>query len=256
MSNIEYKKKWLHVELPETRYVEAWNLQKDLVQARAGGKIGHDVVLSLEHPRVFTVGRRGGRENLTVSEDFLKQEGIPIVEVERGGDITYHGPGQLVVYPIINLENAGLKIDQYMSRLESVMLKTAAEWGVNANRNSLNRGIWVGDKKLGSIGIAVRRGITFHGLALNVNVSLEPFDWINPCGLHGIGMTSLEQDLRKTLPIDGVRETMMRNIEAVFGIQLVKTALRELRRQIEGKEIIRSATTQPDRRGFLGEGGN
>jgi lipoate-protein ligase B len=201
-------------------YKEAWELQLDLVAARKAGHVS-DVILLVEHPPVFTLGRRGGRENLAVSEEFLKERGIPIVHVERGGNITYHGPGQLVGYPIMDLHAAGLSVTDYVGSLEDVMIRTAAHWGVRAGRNRLNRGIWVGNSKLGSIGIAIRRGISFHGFAFNVNLSLEPFSWINPCGLQGIGVTSMELELGHELPMNEVREQLRCNFEAVFGVELV-----------------------------------
>jgi len=228
MVNEHDTKQWLHVDLPVTDYVDAWRLQQELVKARAEKRMNDDLVLLLEHPPVFTVGRRGGRENLTVTEDFLREKGIPRIEVERGGNITFHAPGQLVVYPIIKLENAGFDIGEFITRLEDVMLQTASNYGLSAERNSLNRGIWIGSNKLGSIGICVRRGIAFHGLALNVNISLEPFGWINPCGLHGIGVTSLERELSREIPMEQVRATLVRNIEKTFEVRLLETSLQEL----------------------------
>jgi len=229
MPNNQFTKRWLYVDLPATDYTDAWRLQKELVAARIDKTIDHDIVISLEHPPVFTIGRRGGRENLTVSEEFLEAKGIPVIDVERGGNITFHAPGQLIVYPIIRLENAGLKIDQYITRLEEVMIQTAAAYGVRAATNSLNRGVWVGNNKLGSIGICVRRGIAFHGLALNVNLELDPFGWINPCGLHGIGVTSIKLELSRHLPMDEVRSTMKRTMENAFKVMLVEASLSDLR---------------------------
>ena len=209
-------------------YREAWDLQASLVDARKGKTIDTDTVLLLEHPPVFTLGRRGGLNNLTVSDAFLKQSGIPVVQVERGGDITFHGPGQAVMYPIIDLRAAGLGVVDYVEDLEEVMIRTSADWGIRAERNPINRGIWVGNNKLGSIGIAVRRGISFHGLALNVNLSLDPFSWINPCGLQGVGMTSMERELSDKVTMDQVRRALKRNVEAVFGVELINASLEKL----------------------------
>lgn len=209
-------------------YKEAWDLQVRLVSARKDRDIDKDIVLLLEHPPVFTLGRRGGRENLSVSEDFLKREGISVFQVERGGNITFHGPGQLIVYPIIDLNEARLGVTDYVERLEEVMILVAADWGIRSQRNPLNRGVWVANKKLGSIGIAIRKGISFHGAALNVNLSLRPFSWINPCGLQGIGMTSLEQELGQRLSMDQVRLGVKRHMERVFGVELVPKDLQGL----------------------------
>ncbi|MBW1703753.1 MAG: lipoyl(octanoyl) transferase LipB [Deltaproteobacteria bacterium] len=219
---------WLLVELPAMEYTKAWDLQNRLVGARKDGMIDKDIVLLLEHPPVFTLGRRGGLENLTVSEDFLKKAGIPVIHVERGGDITFHGPGQIVMYPIIDLRAARLGVIDYVGLLEEVMIRTAADWGIEAGRNPLNRGVWVGNNKLGSIGIAIRRGISFHGMAFNVNLSLEPFGWINPCGLHNIGITSMEKELSRKLSMDKVCEAIKRHVEAVFSVELVMTDLTQI----------------------------
>jgi len=216
------------VELPAMEYTKAWDLQNRLVGARKDGMIDKDIVLLLEHPPVFTLGRRGGLENLTVSEDFLKKAGIPVIHVERGGDITFHGPGQIVMYPIIDLRAARLGVIDYVGLLEEVMIRTAADWGIEAGRNPLNRGVWVGNNKLGSIGIAIRRGISFHGMAFNVNLSLEPFGWINPCGLHNIGITSMEKELSRKLSMDKVCEAIKRHVEAVFSVELVMTDLTQI----------------------------
>jgi lipoate-protein ligase B len=229
-------KKWLLVDLPVTDYEEAWKLQKEIVAAKADKIIGDDVVLCLEHPRVFTIGRRGGRENLMVDDAFLEREGVAVIEVERGGDITYHGPGQLVLYPIVNLERAGMDIGGFITSLEEVMLQSASALGISAERNSLNRGIWTGHSKLGNIGICVRRGIAFHGMSLNVNVALEPFGWINPCGLQGISATSVERELSRTITMEHAREATYRAVQDVFGVELVETTVPELRRRMEGKK--------------------
>jgi lipoyl(octanoyl) transferase len=188
------------VDLPQIDYRDAWGLQSGLVAARREGRLARDLFIFLEHPPVFTLGRRGGRENLVVPESLLEKSGISVVQVERGGNITYHGPGQLVVYPIIDLQAAGLGVTEYVSALETVMIRLAADFGVNAQRDARNRGVWVGNNKLGSIGIAVRRGVSFHGLAFNANLALAPFGWINPCGsiptksglMLGLGETDAE----------------------------------------------------------------
>ena len=216
-------KTWLWVDRPVLDYGDAWRLQLALVAARQAALIGSDVMLLLEHPPVFTLGRRGGRENLRVSESLLEKSGIPIFHVERGGNITYHGPGQIVGYGIVDLHAARLTVTDYVTGLEEVMIRTAARRGVSAERNAMNRGVWVGSKKLGSIGIAVRRGVTFHGFALNVNTSLEPFSWINPCGLQGIGVTSLAQELGRPLPNEEVRRDLKSSIESVFQVHLAPT---------------------------------
>jgi len=209
-------------------YREAWTLQTDLVTARWERRLDTDVILLLEHPPVFTLGRRGGMENLTVSGDVLTERGIPVIQAERGGDITFHGPGQLVIYPIIDLNAARLGVADYVEMLEETVIRVAADWGITAGRDPRNRGVWVGNSKLGSIGIAVRHGISFHGIALNVNLSLDPFSWINPCGLKGIGITSMEKELGRSLSMEEVRQNLKHHLEEIFGIQLIMTKIEDL----------------------------
>ncbi|MBW2601262.1 MAG: lipoyl(octanoyl) transferase LipB [Deltaproteobacteria bacterium] len=221
-------KKWLCLDLPVWEYTEARKLQAQLVSRIKDGSIDTNVVLMLEHPPVFTVGRRGGSKNLTVSEGVLRKAGIPVIHVERGGDITFHGPGQLIVYPIIDLRAVNMSVTDYVEGLEEVMIRIAGQWGIKACRNPANRGIWVANNKLGSIGIAIRHGITFHGLALNVNLSLEPFGWINPCGLKDVGATSMERELSRKVRMNRVREGVKYHFKAVFGVDLIMTRLSEL----------------------------
>ena len=216
------------IDLAVIDYRDAWTLQADLVTARWKRDLDRDVVLLLEHPPVVTLGKRGGRANLTVSEAMLTDRGIPIVQVERGGDITFHGPGQLVVYPIMDLASARLGVADYVEMLEEVVIGVAGDWGIAACRNRLNRGVWVGDRKLGSIGIAVRRGICFHGMALNVNLSLEPFSWIHPCGLRGIGITSMERELGQGVVMEDVRADVKHRFQHIFGIELAAATIDEL----------------------------
>jgi lipoate-protein ligase B len=212
--------KWYFVDLGVIPYPDAWDLQLRLVTARSQGRMPADVLLVLEHPPVFTLGRRGGRENLLVSEAWLDQSGIAVVQIERGGNITYHGPGQLVVYPIVHLPSGGLGVVDLVDRLEEVMIRTCAGWGVPTGRNPLNRGAWVGMKKIGSIGIAVRRGVSFHGLALNVNLDLKPFGWIQPCGLEGVGVTSIQAEAGQSVDIADAKRALLAHIEAVFQAEL------------------------------------
>ncbi len=225
-------KKWICVDLEVIEYKKALNLQRELVALRKREIIDTDVVLLLEHPAVFTLGRRGGVKNLKVSKDFLKRLKIPIIQVERGGNITFHGPGQLVVYPIIDLKKAELQVLDHIENLEEVMIRVAADWGIEAERNSTNRGIWINNNKLGSVGISVQRDICFHGFALNVNVSLKPFGWINPCGLQDIQVTSMEKELFKKVSMRQVREAVKHHITEIYGVSLVIKTSQEMQRTL------------------------
>lgn len=200
------------LDLPQTEYRRALALQRDAVAARRQGRLDRDLIIMVEHPPVFTLGRRGGLENLLVSEQVLSEKGIAVVPVERGGDITYHGPGQLVVYPLVDLTGGRLKVVEFVTALEQAMIRTAARWGVAAQGDKINRGAWVADRKLGSVGITVRRGVTFHGLALNVATDLTPFQWINPCGIQACHMTTIEQELGRSVDMGQVRKEMVRHL--------------------------------------------
>ena len=221
-------KTWLSIDFDRIGYREAWELQGNLIKARKERILQNDIVLFLEHPPVFTLGRRGGRECMLVSEEFLEKAGVQVIQVERGGNITFHGPGQLVVYPIVDIQTAGIKVVDFVSGLEEVMLRTAENWGIAAERNPANRGIWVGPCKMGSIGIAVRRGISFHGLALNVHTDLTPFSWIQPCGLKDVGMTTMQQQTAHKLSMQPVRAVLKKQFETVFGIKFVPKIIADL----------------------------
>ena len=224
------RQNWGIADLGRIAYEEAWALQTRLVEARADGSLPHDVILMLEHPPVFTLGKRGGRESLLLPEERLRRLGIAVVQVERGGNITYHGPGQLVLYPILHLPGLGIGVVDLVGRLEEVMIRTCAGRGVQAERNPLNRGVWVGLKKIGAIGIAVRRGVSFHGMALNVDPDLTPFSWIQPCGLRGVGVTSIAAEAATPVDSAEVKWEVRAHIEAVFQIGLAAVDRQELQR--------------------------
>lgn len=204
------------VDLGLFDYREAYALQLELVEKRRGHDLVRDVFLLTEHPSTFTLGRRGGREHLMVSETFLDESNIPLVHIERGGDITFHGEGQLVMYPIISLRDNRITVVDYVNKLEDVMILLSAAFGVEAVRDERNHGVWVGGEKLGSIGIAIRHGVAYHGLALNVSVSLEPFSWVNPCGLTGVKMTSLKKITGRDVKVNEVKKEVKGILEKVF----------------------------------------
>lgn len=227
--NTKMCKQCLYLDLPVTEYHEALALQREIVAARHAGTLESDVILVLEHPSVFTIGRNGALSNLTVSESFLKKRGIPLVRIERGGDITYHGPGQVVGYPILKLDGVRLTVRDYIWSLEEAMIRVAADFGVLAERNKRNRGVWVKACKLGSIGITVRRSITFHGLALNANPDLAPFEWIHPCGLSGVKMTSLENELHSPVDMVVLKKRLRYHLESLLELDPVSITLPQLR---------------------------
>jgi lipoyl(octanoyl) transferase len=228
---------WQLADLGRVPYPEARELQLRLVEARIAGTWPSDILIMLEHPPVFTLGRRGGRENLKVAETELARRGISIIQVERGGNITYHGPGQAVLYPIVKLEATGIRVVDMVDGLEEVMIRTCAHWGIEAQRNRLNRGAWVGRKKIGAIGLAVRRGVSFHGMALNVATDLTPFGWIDPCGLSGVGVTSIRVESRQSVEIADVAPVLQKKVAEVFQSRLEaipESALHTLREMSKG----------------------
>lgn len=228
------------MDLPETDYQTALDLQLAVVAAKTEGGLDVDVVLCLEHPRVFTLGRHGGRENLCVSDDFLADKGVRVMPTDRGGNITYHGPGQLVVYPILHLSRRRIRVVDFVAGLEAAMIRTAAHWGVPAGTDPANRGVWVGADKLGSIGITVRRGVSFHGLALNVNTDMEPFGWINPCGLNQVRMTSIERYLGHPVPMAEARRVLAGHLAEELETALTEISLSALCEKIGQREATMS----------------
>ncbi|MDA8140066.1 MAG: lipoyl(octanoyl) transferase LipB [Desulfobacteraceae bacterium] len=205
------------LDLPLTEYSNALALQRAAVQARREGRLDRDLILMLEHPPVFTLGRRGGRENLLISEEELRKKNIAVVPIERGGDITYHGSGQLVVYPIVDLNAAHIKVVAFVDLLEQAMIRTAAHWDIPARGDAQHRGAWVEHRKLGSIGLTVRHGISFHGLALNVTTDLTPFTWINPCGIQACEMTTLSREANQSVSVEEVRKQMADQLGGLLG---------------------------------------
>jgi lipoyl(octanoyl) transferase len=193
-------------------YGESRELQKRLETARQNGEIP-DVLLLLEHPPVYTKGRRSTADELPMGEDWYRMQGIEVTDTDRGGRVTYHGPGQLVGYPIVDLGAYGDDVHEYIRRMERVMIESLGEWGVEARCIEGQTGVWVGDRKIGSIGVHVDRGVTTHGFAINVNNDLQPFEWIVPCGIEACRMTSLTRELGAEQDMGAFMNTVAR----VFG---------------------------------------
>jgi len=221
---------WL-LDLPLSAYPAVHHLQLQCIAARRSRRLDRDLIIATEHPPVFTLGRRGGRENLLVSEKTLRDRGISVIPVERGGDITFHGPGQIVIYPILDLGVGRYKVVELVEALEEAMVRTAADWGVIARGDKKQRGAWVSGRKLGSVGITIRRSISFHGLALNVNTDLTPFSWVNPCGIPGCTMTSLSLETGKKISMPEVRRSLTAHLAGLLNLALSpvsRTAVEEL----------------------------
>jgi lipoyl(octanoyl) transferase len=198
-------------------YAPTWELQDELAQQRRERRIG-DRLLLLEHFPVYTIGRGGDEANLLAGPERLRQIGAEFVRIDRGGDITFHGPGQLVAYPIVELRDP-LDLRRYVRTLEMAIIRTAAVFGVRAGRIDGLTGVWVaGQRKLAAIGVRVRRGVTTHGLALNVNTELRWFDEMVPCGIRDKEVTSLARELGHPVPMEAVEDAMAEALADGFGL--------------------------------------
>jgi lipoyl(octanoyl) transferase len=209
-----------HVEqLGTVDYRDALHLQQERVARRKAGLIP-DTLLLLEHPHVYTLGRNARRQHLLVSSNRLAALGAQVFETDRGGDITYHGPGQLVGYPIFDLAGHRRDISWYMRSLEEVLIRVAAHFGVEAGRIPGVPGVWVGNDKLVAMGIHISHWITSHGFALNVNTNLDYFNSIVPCGLKDKGVTSLRKLLGRPVEMEAVCQEVITRFGEVFGIKM------------------------------------
>lgn len=202
-------------------YKEALDIQKKLFSLRQNGKI-EDTLIVLEHPPVITLGRRGLYSNIVAPKDDLVKEGVSIFEVNRGGDVTYHGPGQIVGYPIIHLADCKINVRDFVGKLEEVFIRLLREkYAIEARSEEKKyTGVWVGDEKIVAMGIEVKHWVTMHGFAFNVNTNLGHYKWINPCGITDKGVTSLEKLLGYPLDIGELNETVVEYFCDLFDFSL------------------------------------
>ncbi|HKD50328.1 MAG TPA: lipoyl(octanoyl) transferase LipB [Candidatus Acidoferrum sp.] len=232
-------KRALQVDLGLIGYAEAYTLQKRIVAARKADAL-EDVVLLCEHPHVITQGRNGKREHLLVGEHVLRQKGVEFYETSRGGDITYHGPGQIVGYPILNLGEIRRDVVWYVRMLEEAMIRTTAEFGITAKRVAGKTGIWVEtgntEEKLGAIGVHISRWVTSHGFAYNVSTDLRFFDLIVPCGITDRKATSLEKLLRRAVETAEVAPRFAQHLGELFGRELKEASKEELLKVLDHAE--------------------
>ncbi|MEO6120118.1 MAG: lipoyl(octanoyl) transferase LipB [Terriglobales bacterium] len=222
----------LHLGLID--YATALKLQETLVDLRKRGRIA-DTLLLLEHPPVITLGRNAKAANIVVSPELLAERGVEVFEVNRGGDVTFHGPGQLVGYPICDLRGLTLEVSgkrlgavDFVRRMEEVLIRACADFDISAERVPGRTGVWTPERKIAAIGVHISRGVTSHGFALNVTTDLEQFKLIVPCGITGKNVTSMEQELGgrvtpggKKLDVDTVEQAITRQWGYVFGTQIL-----------------------------------
>jgi lipoyl(octanoyl) transferase len=220
-------------------YKEAWDYQESLlqenIQAKANARIDNsdaktnNYLLFVEHPPVFTLGKSGNIGNVLLSEELLAANGIDFYHTNRGGDITFHGPQQVVGYPILDLEKFGTDIGRYLRNLEEVIIVTLAEYGIAGARSSGETGVWIDpdkkgrERKICAIGVRCSRWITMHGFAFNVNTDLSYFNYIVPCGIQNKQVTSLEKELGEKLNMEEVKEKIRKNFEKVFAAELLSS---------------------------------
>jgi lipoyl(octanoyl) transferase len=234
------------VDLGLIGYCEAWELQQRLVRARKAGWID-DVLLLCEHPHVITLGRNGKREHLLASEQVLLQKSVEFQASNRGGDITYHGPGQIVGYPILNLGAIRKDVGWYVRMLEEAMIRATAEFGLVAERVAGKTGIWVragaaAEEKLGAIGVHLSRWVTSHGFAYNVATDLRYFDLIVPCGIAGRKATSLEKILERAVARAEVAPRLIQNFGQVFELEMQEMSRAELFGYLQTREVSGATT--------------
>ena len=228
---------WL-VNLETIPYADALALQHCLVDVRKRGGL-NDTLLLLEHPPVFTLGRNANDSNIIASPEFLQQQGIQVYHVERGGDVTYHGPGQLVGYPILDLHNFRMDVGWFVRSMEELLIRALADFGIHGKRIEKLVGVWVdtpnGEAKVVQIGARIEQWITYHGFALNVDPNMQHFDLIVPCGISDKAVTSMTRLLNRPIDMDEVRKQVATRFAQVFGVELVEITQAELEGRLEQK---------------------
>jgi len=221
------------LELGTEEYGKILTLQQELNQARRNGTIP-DIVIFLEHHPCFTVGRRGGFNHILVSKPFLDEQGIRVYETDRGGDITYHGHGQLVCYPILDLTGFERDVHLYAHRMEETLIRTLKTFGITAGRKKEYPGVWVESAKIAAEGIAVQHWVTMHGVALNICPDLNHFSFIIPCGISALGVTSMEKILGHQVDLAQVRKEMRHQLSEVMDLDLKDVTLKQVKEMLEG----------------------
>ncbi len=209
-----------HLNLGLTDFKEVWDLQKKIIEFRQKNKF-EDIIITNHHNKVYTLGRTGDKNHLLLSDEELMENKISYYEIDRGGDLTYHGPGQLVVYPIFDLHNYYLDSHRYLRDLEEVIIRTLNEFDIKAGREEEYTGVWVGDEKICAIGIKIVRWFTMHGLALNVNNDMWYFHKIIPCGIFHKGVTSMKKIAKKEIDAGKLITIILEKFKEVFNIDVI-----------------------------------
>jgi len=223
-------------ELGLLPYSQAWELQEEYfsntIAIKKQNRNSHDPILTqnhmliVEHPPVFTLGKSGKMEHLLINEEILKAKGIDFIKTNRGGDITFHGPGQLVGYPILDLDNFFTDIHKYLRCLEEMIIKTLSDFGLNGARSDGETGVWLDldtsfARKICAMGVRASRWVTMHGFALNINTDLSYFDYIIPCGIKGKAVTSIAKELKHEVDTTEVKAAILKHFSEIFGVEIV-----------------------------------
>ncbi len=216
------------LELGINEYGEMLGLQEALNRARKMETIP-DTLLLLEHDPCITIGRKGGFDHILASQEMIEAQGIRVYETDRGGDITYHGPGQIVCYPIIDLSNYGRDAHAYADKMEEMLIESLSSFGIRAGRKAKYPGVWVGQEKIGALGIGIRQWVTMHGVSLNICPNMGHFSLILPCGISTLGVTSMEKILGHRIDIGEVRREIRKQFGKTFEIQLEDRDLEKMR---------------------------
>ena len=235
MNTVKNKKiKW--IKLGHIDYQKAWDRQEELFKTIVNTKINnrknnisietHNYILTCSHPHVYTLGRSGNENNLLIDKNFIERENLDFYKINRGGDITYHGPGQIIIYPIIDLENFFTDIHKYLRLLEEAVILTLKEININAGRVKGLTGVWINHKsnlpkKICAMGVKTSRWVTMHGLALNVNTELKYFENIIPCGIQGKDVTSIENEANEKVNIPDIENKLINNLSKVFEFEIL-----------------------------------
>jgi lipoyl(octanoyl) transferase len=220
------KRKLVYCDLGLIDYKVAWDLQKSIHQLRVENKID-DVLFLLEHPHTYTLGKTADKENLVGDKNYLDENKISVYDIDRGGDITYHGPGQIVGYPIISLTNWQQDSHKYLRALEDVIIKVCAEYNLTGSRVDKYTGVWLDNRKICAIGIKISRWITMHGFAFNVNTDLKLFSGIIPCGISDKDVTSLNRELKKEISLNEVKEKIIHHFDVLFNYDQIEFKTKE-----------------------------
>ena len=205
------------IDLGLIDYEECYKIQKDMVRRRRSSEIEDSIILA-EHNEVFTIGRSGEMDNVLIPNDMLLSSGLKVLRVDRGGDVTFHGPGQLVAYPVINLKDTGRDLHSYLRDLEEAAMRFLNDYGVNAERMQGRTGVWVSGKKIASVGVGASNWVTFHGMSVNISCSLKFFSMINPCGMKDVEMTSLERLKGQEIRMIDAKKRMIKYFKEIFGL--------------------------------------